>query len=70
MKDHVSRRPNDVPHVVRKDDSGDCARRRKFDLEGIALHLAGDGTGEREACLRVVEAGRRNEGRSAALLFI
>jgi hypothetical protein len=56
--------------VVRKDDAGDRASRRERDLEGVTFHLAGDGTGEREARLRVVDAGREDEGRPAATLFV
>jgi hypothetical protein len=56
--------------VVRKDDTGDGASRRELYLEGVALHLAGDGAGEREASLRVIDTWREDEGRPAATLFV
>ena len=70
FKDDSPRFPIEVLHVVRKDDTGDCASRRKLNLEGVPLYLAGNGAGDCEACLRVIHAWREDEGRPAATLFM
>ena len=70
FEDDPPRFPVEVLQVIREDDTGDCASRRKFNLERVALHLAGDGTGDHEACLRIIDTWREDEGRPAAALFM
>src|SRR5437773_2323585 len=56
--------------MVREDDAGDRAAGRQGDFKRVTLHLAGDGAGDRKACLGIVNARRQDQRRPPAALFM
>ena len=56
--------------MVRKDDASDRAVGRQGDFKRVTLHLAGNGAGDRKACLGIVEARRQDQRRPSAALFM
>ena len=56
--------------MVRKDDASERAVGRQGNFKRITLHLAGNGAGDRKACLGIVKARRQNQRRPPAALFV
>ena len=70
FKHNSARLPVEVLDVVREDHAGDLAARRQRHLEWIALYVSRDGAGNRQPCLRVVDARREDERRTASALLV
>ena len=56
--------------MVGKDDAGDRGVGRQRDFERVTSYLAGNGAGDRKACLCIVEARRQDQGRPAPAPFM
>ena len=56
--------------MIRENHAGDRAVGRQGDFKRVTLDLAGDGAGDRKACLGIVNARRQDQRRPLAALFM